>query len=97
MDDFLNVFFAKTITKIFTTGIYNRTAYLIGKDKFDREVILLPCINVSNQEDSIWKDDNGAYTIAKDFITYLLLTGKLKNIEKLINSFEKTKLRGKSI
>ena len=83
----INQFFSQTLTKIFTTGIYSRTACLISEEKFDREVILLPCLEVPKDEEHIWEENGHCYTLAVDYISYLYLSGKVNYNQKLIDTY----------
>lgn len=88
MNPIINEFFAKNITRIFTNGLYNRTACLIGQDKFNREIILLPCLEVRKSNDYIWEEDGHYYTLAVDYISYMYLNGRVEYNRKLIDKYE---------
>lgn len=81
-------FIGKQITKIFTTGIYNRTSCLIDQDKFDREIILLPCLEVSKTDDYIWEENGHYYTLAVEYISYMYLNGRVEFNQRLIDKYE---------
>ena len=86
--DIVNKFLAKIISKIFTTGIYNRTANLIDNPKFDREIILLPCLEVTKTDDYIWEENGHYYTLAVEYISYMYLSGRVEFNQRLIDKYE---------
>ena len=83
----VNGFFSKVISNIFTNGIYNRTACLISDEKFAREIILLPCLEVGKDDEYIWEEKGHYYTLAVNYISYIYLTGKMKNSQKKIDNY----------
>ena len=54
---------------------------------FDREIILLPCIEVSADADYIWEENGKYYTLAVDYISYIYLTGRVNYNNKLIKNY----------
>ena len=87
MSEVVNGFFSSLITKIFTTGAYNRTACLISEEKFTREIIMLPCLEVAEGEDFIWEENGKHYTLAVDYISYIYLSGRVNKNQKLIDTY----------
>ena len=83
----VNGFFSKVISNIFTNGIYNRTACLISDEKFAREIILLPCLEVGKDDEYIWEENGHYYTLAVEYISYIYLTGKMENSQKKIDNY----------
>ena len=67
------------------TGIYGY-GYKIN-NKLDREIILLPCLEVAEGEDYIWEEDGKQYTLAANYISYLYLTGRVNYNQKLIDNY----------
>ena len=81
------LFFARTITKLFTNnGIFSWT-YKVSKDDFNREIVLLPCLEVAAGEDYIWEENGKHYTLAINYISYLYLSGKVNYNQKLIDNY----------
>ena len=87
MSEVVNGFFSSLITKIFTTGAYNRTACLISEEKFTREIIMLPCLEVAEGEDYIWEENGKHYTLAVEYISYIYLSGRVNKNQKLIDTY----------
>ena len=87
MSDNISSYFSLIITKIFTCGFYTRTACLISKEKFDRELILLPCLEVGKDDEHIWEENGHYYTLAVEYISYIYLTGKMDNSQKKIDNY----------
>ena len=80
------IFFAKIITKIFRIGIFN-WGYTITNRTFEREQILIPCIEC-NKEESIWEDNNKYYTLAINYIEQLITkVNKIKE-KKIIEKYK---------
>lgn len=62
-------------------------------NKFDRELILLPCISLSSSDDYIWEDNNNYYTLAVDYIKKLMDSAKKLKEEKTIKLYEKERAK----
>lgn len=82
-------FFAKLITKMFMTESYS-WGYKLSKELFNREIILLPCLEVSQDDEYIWEENGRYYTLATNYISYLYLTGKMNKYQKLIDTYTYT-------
>ncbi len=82
-------FFAKLITKMFMNGLYS-WGYKVSKELFNRELILLPCLEVSQNDEYIWEENGRYYTLATNYISYLYLTGKVNKYQKLIDTYTYT-------
>jgi hypothetical protein len=54
---------------------------------FDRELILLPVVNVKETEEHIWEFEGKYYTLATSTMSYLFLQGKERAQEKKICSY----------
>ena len=67
------------------TGIFGY-GYKIN-NKFDRELILLPCYEVGANESYIWEEDGHHYTLATNFISYIYLQGQCDKYQKLIEEY----------
>ena len=80
--DFLSIIINKITLKsnIFGYG------YKIN-NKFDREIILLPCIEVREKDDWIWEENGKYYTLAANFISYIYLQGRCNHYQKMINTY----------
>ncbi len=79
-------FFAKLITKMFMNGLYS-WGYKVSKELFNRELILLPCLEVSENDEYIWEENGRYYTLAVEYISYLYLTGRINKYQKLIDTY----------
>ena len=79
-------FFAKLITKMFMNGLYS-WGYKVSKELFNRELILLPCLEVSQDDEYIWEENGRYYTLAVEYISYLYLTGRINKYQKLIDTY----------
>lgn len=67
------------------TGIYGY-GYKIN-NKLDREIILLPCLEVAAGEDYIWEENGKHYTLAINYISYLYLSSKVNYNQELIDNY----------
>ena len=56
-------------------------------NKFDRELILLPCLEVGKDDEYIWEENGRYYTLAVEYISYIYLTGKMNNSQKKIDNY----------
>ena len=82
-----SLYFARIITKLFrNNGIFS-WSYKVSKDDFRREIILLPCLEVSANEDYIWEENGKYYTLAVNYISYIYLTGRINYNQKLIDNY----------
>lgn len=45
-------------------------------NKFDREIILLPCLEVTKNDDYIWEENGHYYTLAVEYIEHLMNEAK---------------------
>lgn len=79
-------FFAIIITHVFTKSVFGYS-YKVNSERFGRELILLPCLEVAKDEEHIWEEDGHCYTLAVDYISYLYLTGKVNYNQKLIDTY----------
>ena len=57
-------------------------------NKFDREIILLPCLEVTKNDDYIWEEDGHYYTLAVDYIEKLMNEAKELREQKTIRLYE---------
>lgn len=79
-------FISQIINKItIKSGIFGYS-YKIN-NKLDREIVLLPCLEVSDNEECIWQENGKNYTLATDYISYLVLTGKIQCYQELIDNY----------
>ncbi|ADE19854.1 hypothetical protein [Mycoplasma crocodyli] len=56
-------------------------------NKFDREIILLPTIEVKKEDEWIWHENDKYYTIASAYISYIYLSGRINYYQKLIDRY----------
>ena len=57
-------------------------------NKFDREIILLPCLEVTKNDDYIWEENGHYYTLAVEYISYMYLSGRVEFNQRLIDKYE---------
>lgn len=82
----INVFLATILNRIFSKDIFNYN--FTGVDyKFDRELILLPCLEVGKDDEYIWEENGHYYTLAVEYISYIYLTGKMEKSQKKIDNY----------
>ena len=82
-----NIFISVLITRIFTKSVYGYS-YKVNSDRFDREIILLPCIEVTNTDDYVWKENDHYYTLATEYIEKIMDEAKELREEKTIKLYE---------
>lgn len=82
----LNYFLGRTITNVCKNGIYNYS-WLPNSTRVAREIILLPCLEVGKDDEYIWEENGRYYTLAVEYISYIYLTGKMKNNQKKIDNY----------
>ena len=82
-----NLFLAKTINKICSKSLYDWQRKP-NSQRTSRELILLPCLEVSKEGEYIWEEDGRYFTLAVDYIAYIYLSGRAKYNEKLIDKYE---------
>ena len=64
---FVDSFLVIILNRVFSEEIFNYT--FTGADyKFDREIILLPCLEVTKNDDYIWEENGHYYTLAVEYI-----------------------------
>ena len=80
-------FISKLITKALCNGAADRFFRSISSD-FDREIILLPCLEVTNNGCYIWEENGRYFTLALEYISYVYLSGLVKYNQKLIEKYE---------
>jgi len=86
-EELINYFFAAILRKIFKgTGIYGY-GYKITDERPNREIILLPIIEVTNNDEYIWNIDNKHYTLAVNTMSYLYLQGQVNINQKKIDNY----------
>jgi hypothetical protein len=86
MTDTSNQFLSKIITQTFVKQPFGYT-YLIDKDKFDREFIILPVLEVSKNEDHIWEENSKHWMLALNTVSYLYLQGQCNILQNKINNY----------
>ena len=85
-NDFVDFFMTTVLNRIFSKKIFS-FSFTGTEYRFDRELILLPCIEVEKPEDCIWEEDGKFYTLAVDYISYLYLWGMMNKKQKLIENY----------
>jgi len=75
-------FFAKTLTKVFT-GMAS-WGYSVP---LDREIIILPVLEVSDNDEYIWKENGKFWTLAANTVSYLYLQGQVNIQQRKINTY----------
>ena len=86
-DDCLGYYFAKLINKIFKKSELFGYVNKIDQNAFKREIILLPCIEVRNDEEYIWEEGGKYYTLATNYISYIYLSGRVNYNQKLVENY----------
>ena len=84
---YINYFFSQIITKICHSDLFSY-GYLPNSARASREIILLPCLEVTKNDDYIWEEDGHYYTLAVDYISYIYLSGRVEYNQKLIDKYE---------
>jgi len=81
--DYVGQYIAKILNKVFKkSGLFNYI-YKLKDSDFNREYIILPCIETTKEE-SIWEE---RYTLAINYISYIYLSGRIKNCQRLIDNY----------
>lgn len=57
-------------------------------NRLDREIILLPCLEVSKTDEYIWEEGGRYYTLATEYISYMYLNGRVKHYQEMIDKYE---------
>ena len=84
---FINVFLVTILNYIFSKEIFHFN--FTGADfKFDREIILLPCLEVIKEDDYIWEENGHYYTLAVEYIKKLMNEAKELREQKTIRLYE---------
>ena len=86
MNIYVNSFLSLIITHLFTTTVFG-WSYKVNSDRFDRELILLPCLEVGKDDEYIWEENGHYYTLAVEYISYIYLTGKMEYSQKKIDNY----------
>jgi len=87
-------FIANLLNKVFLKSHFYGYAYKIDKVyKFPREIILLPLLEVSNNDEYIWEDNGKFWTLAVDYIKELMQKAKHRKEEKTIRLYEAEKAK----
>jgi len=88
LDADFNMYFylAKIVTKIIRLPGINRFMRPIGSD-FNREIILLPVIEVKGTDEYIWEENGKYFTLAVNTMSYLYLQGQVNIQQKKIDTY----------
>ncbi|MCZ2781631.1 restriction endonuclease subunit S [Metamycoplasma hominis] len=82
----LYLFLSKSITQIFYKTFFGFSKTITDED-FCREIILLPCLEVTKNDEWIWQENEHYYTLAVEYISYIYLSGKVDYNQKLIDQY----------
>ncbi len=86
-NEYVGDYLARIISKIFKKSKLFGYVNKIDQDSFARELILLPCLEVSKDDEYIWEDEGHFYTLAINYISYLYLNGRVIFNQKLIDKY----------
>lgn len=81
-----NLFIAEIINKICAKSLYD-WQWKPNSQRASRELILLPCLEVSKDDEYIWEEEGHYYTLAVNYISYLHLNGRVIFNQKLIDKY----------
>ena len=81
------IFLSIIITHTFTSSVYGYN-YKVNSERFDRELILLPCLEVNAGDDYIWEENGHFYTLAVNYIKQLMNEAKELREQKTIRLYE---------
>ena len=82
-----NLFIAKLINKVCAKSLYN-WQWKPNSSRASREIILLPCLEVTKNDDYIWEENGHYYTLAVEYISYMYLSGRVEFNQRLIDKYE---------
>ena len=82
-----NLFIAKLINKVCAKSLYN-WQWKPNSPRASREIILLPCLEVTKNDDYIWEENGHYYTLAVEYISYMYLSGRVEFNQRLIDKYE---------
>ena len=80
-------FLSILITHIFTSEVFG-WSYKVNDERFTREIIMLPCLEVAEGEDYIWEENGKHYTLAVEYIKKLMDQAKELREQKTIRLYE---------
>ena len=80
-------FLSILITHIFTSDVFG-WSYKVNDERFTREIIILPCLEVAEGEDYIWEENGKHYTLAVEYIKKLMDQAKELREQKTIRLYE---------
>lgn len=87
MNIYVGSYFASLITYIFKkSGLYG-FGNKIDQSAFYREIILLPVIEVQNEQSCIWKDNGKYWTLAFYTVCHIYLQGQIIMLENKIKNY----------
>ena len=84
------MFLSIIITHIFAKSVFGY-CYKVNSDRFEREFILLPCIEVEKDSKFVWEEDGKYYSLAIDYIGKLMRDAKELREKKTIRLYESEK------
>ena len=82
-----NLFIAKLINKVCAKSLYN-WQWKPNSSRASREIILLPCLEVTKNDDYILEENGHFYTLAIEYISYIYLSGRVEFNQRLIDKYE---------
>ncbi|UVD81552.1 hypothetical protein NV226_02370 [Mycoplasma iguanae] len=86
LGSFVNHFLAKILTHIFSNDIFGYS-YILSYERINHETILLPCLEVSSEDEYIWQENNKYYILALNYISYIYFQGKVNYNQKLVDKY----------
>ena len=83
----INYFISFIIKKVCHSDLFSY-GYLPNSSRASREIILLPCLEVTKDDDYIWEENGHYYTLAVEYISYMYLSGRVEFNQRLIDKYE---------
>ena len=83
----VNYFISFLIKKVCHSDLFSY-GYLPNSSRASREIILLPCLEVTKNDDYIWEENGHYYTLAVEYISYMYLSGRVEFNQRLIDKYE---------
>ena len=86
-NEYLYLFLSRIITRIFCKTFYGFSKSITEND-FNKEIILLPCLEVSQDDEYIWEENGRYYTLAVEYIKELMEKAKERKEARTIRMYE---------
>ncbi|WP_406614717.1 hypothetical protein ACJA23_01745 [Mycoplasma corogypsi] len=91
-NDSCNYFLAQIINKICSKSIYN-WQWKPNSQRSAKEIIMLPCLEVSKENNYIWEENGKYFTLAVEYIQNLMEKAKELKEQKTIRLYEAEKAK----